>query len=86
MTSIWTGLNTNFGDYQVLELNIIDKEKIKSANFIIIAGVLGESLGSNSSLKMEFQKDPIISRIFIQVYIEIIKAYEDCIKKKRNIF
>ena len=51
-------------------------EQIKDTVFVMVAGGLGERLGY-PSIKIGIQTDLITLRPFIQVYIDIIKAYED---------
>ena len=74
--SIPTGFNINVGDSQFLELDKLGMEQIKDTVFVMVAGGLGERLGY-PSIKIGIQTDLITLRPFIQVYIDIIKAYED---------
>ena len=80
--SIPTGFNINVGDSQFLELDKIGMEQIKDTVFVMVAGGLGERLGY-PSIKIGIQTDLITLRPFIQVYIDIIKAYEDRVHKKK---
>jgi len=58
-------------------------EQIKDTVFVMVAGGLGERLGY-PSIKIGIQTDLITLRPFIEVYIDIIKAYEARVHKKRN--
>ena len=82
--SIPTGFNINVGDQQFLELDKIGMEQIKDTVFVMVAGGLGERLGY-PSIKIGIQTDLITLRPFIQVYIDIIKAYEDRVHKNKNL-
>ena len=82
--SIPTGFNINVGDSQFLELDKIGMEQIKDTVFVMVAGGLGERLGY-PSIKIGIQTDLITLRPFIQVYIEIIKAYEDRVHKRKDL-
>ena len=81
--SIPTGFNINVGDSQFLELDKIGMEQIKDTVFVMVAGGLGERLGY-PSIKIGIQTDLITLRPFIQVYIDIIKAYEDRVHKANS--
>ena len=81
--SIPTGFNINVGDSQFLELDKIGMEQIKDTVFVMVAGGLGERLGY-PSIKIGIQTDLITLRPFIQVYIDIIKAYEDRVHKTKS--
>ena len=81
--SIPTGFNINVGDSQFLELDKIGMEQIKDTVFVMVAGGLGERLGY-PSIKIGIQTDLITLRPFIQVYIDIIKAYEDRVHKAKS--
>ena len=81
--SIPTGFNINVGDSQFLELDKIGMEQIKDTVFVMVAGGLGERLGY-PSIKIGIQTDLITLRPFIQVYIDIIKAYEDRAHKSKS--
>ena len=78
--SIPTGFNINVGDSQFLELDKLGMEQIKDTVFVMVAGGLGERLGY-PSIKIGIQTELITLRPFIQVYIDIIKAYEDRVHK-----
>ena len=82
--SIPTGFNINVGDQQFLELDKIGMEQIKDTVLVMVAGGLGERLGY-PSIKIGIQTDLITLRPFIQVYIDIIKAYEDRVHKNKNL-
>ena len=82
--SIPTGFNINVGDSQFLELDKLGMEQIKDTVLVMVAGGLGERLGY-PSIKIGIQTDLITLRPFIQVYIDIIKAYEDRVHKNKNL-
>ena len=79
--SIPTGFNINVGDEQFLELDKSGMDQIKDTVFVMVAGGLGERLGY-PSIKIGIQTDLITLRPFIEVYIDIIKAYEARVHKK----
>ena len=81
--SIPTGFNINVGDAQFLELDKLGMDQIKDTVFVMVAGGLGERLGY-PSIKIGIQTDLITLRPFIQVYIDIIKAYEDRVHKTQQ--
>ena len=81
--SIPTGFNINVGDSQFLELDKLGMEQIKDTVFVMVAGGLGERLGY-PSIKIGIQTDLITLRPFIEVYIDIIKAYQDRVLKSQT--
>ena len=81
--SIPTGFNINVGDSQFLELDKLGMEQIKDTVFVMVAGGLGERLGY-PSIKIGIQTDLITLRPFIEVYIDILKAYESRVKKQET--
>ena len=78
--SIPTGFNINVGDDKFYELDKLGMEQIKDTVFVMVAGGLGERLGY-PSIKIGIQTDLITLRPFIEVYIDIIKAYEERVIK-----
>ena len=81
--SVPTGFNIKVGDKQFYELDELGFDQIKDTVFVLVAGGLGERLGY-PGIKIGIQTDLITLRPFIQVYIDILKAYQDRIVKKEK--
>lgn len=76
-----TGFNIKVGDEQFYELEKIGFEQIKDTVFVLVAGGMGERLGY-PDIKIGIQTELITLRRYIEVYIDIFKAYEDRFRKK----
>lgn len=79
--SIPQGTNVNVGDSEYFELESLGFEQIMHTSFVLVAGGLGERLGYDD-IKIGIPTELITKRIFFQVYVDYLKAYELKLRKK----
>lgn len=79
--SIPQGTNIHVGDSEYFELESLGFEQIMYTSFVLVAGGLGERLGYDD-IKIGIPTELITKRIFFQVYVDYLKAYELKLRKK----
>jgi UDP-sugar pyrophosphorylase len=79
--SIPEGTNIKVGDSDYFDLESLGFEQLQYASFVLVAGGLGERLGYDD-IKIGIPTELITKRIFFEVYVDYLKAYELKLRKK----
>jgi UDP-sugar pyrophosphorylase len=82
--SVPEGIQMTVGNQEFYDLEKIGIDEIAHTGFVLVAGGLGERLGYND-IKIGIQTDLVTERVFIEVYIQYLLAYEKRIRKLNNI-
>lgn len=82
--SVPEGIDITVGNQEYFEYEKLGFEDLSKSGFVLVAGGLGERLGYND-IKLGIQTDLITQRVFINVYIEYLLAYEARMRNFHNI-
>ena len=74
----------DIGSEEFYELEKLGFEQLKDTVFVLVAGGLGERLGY-TGIKIGLQNELVTLRTYMEVYTDFIKAYEDRIRKNREM-
>jgi UDP-sugar pyrophosphorylase len=74
----------DIGSEEFYELEQLGFNQLRDTVFVLVAGGLGERLGY-TGIKIGLQNELITLRTYIEVYTDFIKAYENRIRKRKEM-
>lgn len=78
--SVPHGVNVKIGNENFYNLEKSGLTQLKDIAFVLVAGGLGERLGYDD-IKIGIPSELVTKRIFFEVYVDYIKAYESRVRK-----